>query len=1180
VERVPARIDRFLIERPLGTGAMGSVFLAQHPAGHKVAIKVLHDRDPSVVARFRREAELMARIRSPGVVGVFEAGVHEGQTFLVMEHVPGRDLAALLKERGALAPQAAAELLAQVARGVAAANEAGVVHRDLKPANVLLDEAGRPKVTDFGISSGALPGARSLTVTGAILGTPAYMAPEQVRDARSADARSDVYSLGVILHECLSGQPAFSGATGLAILDAVTSGRVAPLPSGTPQELVEVVKTAMAQDPNDRYTSAEFLAEALEEFAQGSEGFGRGALPLVFGLVALLAGGAGAVALATWGGVEPSPAPTPAPLESTPAPSRASQPSPSPSEALEGLARFGGPRGQAFYRERLRCWVAPVEVLREGVAAGSPAAITRLGSNGLAGLKGSPSREEGIRLLRRAAEMGDPEAMFVLSKALGSGGKGWLRKAAENRFPTAMLSLADEYGGREAIMAEASRDAADGDPCAHAFLVTHTLSSGDRDEALRRLDAALEFGLKSVTIMRGRILRSASQPNLKRSLADFVAAAADGFPEGKCGLARAYALGRGVPQDRSYARALVNEVKASGHLGLAQIEDFFLFERPADRFTFVRGLHKSGAPAYVYGEVALHLARVDPRPESFLYVAELLTRAKPMQSLDGRVPAKLGLLIIQGVAPESEWTAAQLFERSVELGDLEGRRALANCYFMGRGGVALDPAKGFALLRQAAEGGDLEAWSSLGQAYLGRIGDLEPDPDQALPCLLGAAEGGLVDAMLEVSDLYHARGQEPEARRWTIEGAARYAGEPPGEFDYARALNYLAQDAVTKGRRSGALRWAERGAAVGLPRALSLWARLAQSGKKPDWGKIAARYQEAAEEGDAEGKLGYSRCLLLGRGVPADSLAAAKLRDETRQEFPHQTRIEDLYAGLVADDLKSALLHLRFLLELEEQDLPAHCWGDLGLLMLERRADFPQPEHVFRATGRLLSRASPKLSLDPRVVFHTAGHLEAGHIPLERDAQRKFLIAMLYRRAVVQGHLGAHLAYGRCLLGGYGIPQNESEGIRVLEIAAEGGAVAAWELLGDAVRHGEVGTAEQRAAAEDLYRKGAAKGSGRCFVKLADVLFLRGAAVEGTEWAKRASEAGEIEGKILYAESLLLGRGLSPDPKRAVELLEGYAKEHRLACRVLAVAYRRGSGVEQDADAAELWEQRAAAFRR
>ena len=200
---------------PLGEGGMGVVWKArQTKLNRLVALKMVLGEQRAgskELIRFLAEAEAVAAVKHPHVVQVYEYGEASGRPFLAMEYLPGGSLADRLKQTGRLDPKAAAELVATLAAAVQAAHDLGIVHRDLKPGNVLYDEHGEPKVTDFGLAKRA--GGSDLTATQAVMGTPAYMAPEQARgDTKFVGPQADVYSLGVILYECLTGTRPFEAA--------------------------------------------------------------------------------------------------------------------------------------------------------------------------------------------------------------------------------------------------------------------------------------------------------------------------------------------------------------------------------------------------------------------------------------------------------------------------------------------------------------------------------------------------------------------------------------------------------------------------------------------------------------------------------------------------------------------------------------------------------------------------------------------------------------------------------------------------------------------------------------------------------------------------------------------------------------------------------------------------------
>lgn len=262
---------RYEIQSRLGEGGMATVFGGtDRLLGRRVAIKVLsphYARDRKAVERFRREAQAAAGLNHPNVVSVFDTGSDDGVHYIVMEHVEGRTLADVLRDEGALPPGHAAMVAVDVCRALASAHEKGMVHRDVKPGNVLLASDGGVKVTDFGIARVA--SSEPLTVTGSVMGTASYLSPEQARGGE-IDARSDVYSLGCVLYEMLTGKTPFDGETPLAI--AYKHVEEEPLPPSSvnpavPTELEAVVRKAMSKDPADRYVSAAEMARDLRTAA-------------------------------------------------------------------------------------------------------------------------------------------------------------------------------------------------------------------------------------------------------------------------------------------------------------------------------------------------------------------------------------------------------------------------------------------------------------------------------------------------------------------------------------------------------------------------------------------------------------------------------------------------------------------------------------------------------------------------------------------------------------------------------------------------------------------------------------------------------------------------------------------------------------------------------------------------
>ncbi len=273
-----AVVGGYTIERQLGRGGMGAVYAARDPGtGATVAVKLMAATDGRALERFRREGVAQAAAdRHPNVLRVFASGEHQGAPFLVMELAPGGDLSKRLAQ-GPMAPADAALLVAHLARGLAHVHQKGVLHRDLKPANVMFGADGTPKLVDFGVAR--LRGEQDLTRTGDLVGTPAYMAPEQAEGVRGGvDERSDVYGLGAILYHAVTGRPPFVGDGMHQVLKGVLMDPPATPSSvarGLPPAVDHVVLKALSKDPNDRYASARALAEDLERLARGEDVVGR-----------------------------------------------------------------------------------------------------------------------------------------------------------------------------------------------------------------------------------------------------------------------------------------------------------------------------------------------------------------------------------------------------------------------------------------------------------------------------------------------------------------------------------------------------------------------------------------------------------------------------------------------------------------------------------------------------------------------------------------------------------------------------------------------------------------------------------------------------------------------------------------------------------------------------------------
>lgn len=265
--------NRYEIQQVLGEGGMAKVFLGtDRVLSRTVAVKVLspqYAEDQQFVARFRREAQAAAALNHPNIVSVFDTGSTGNVHYIVMEYVQGRTLQDLLREESRLTPERSTEIGEAVARALSAAHAKGLVHRDIKPGNIMITREGQVKVMDFGIARAT--SSDTVTQTAAVLGTAAYLSPEQAQ-GETVDGRSDIYSLGVVMYEMLTGRQPFTGESPVSIAyrhvteDPVPPSRLNP---DVPEALDAIVLKAMAKSADDRYQNAQELIDDLHRAAQG-----------------------------------------------------------------------------------------------------------------------------------------------------------------------------------------------------------------------------------------------------------------------------------------------------------------------------------------------------------------------------------------------------------------------------------------------------------------------------------------------------------------------------------------------------------------------------------------------------------------------------------------------------------------------------------------------------------------------------------------------------------------------------------------------------------------------------------------------------------------------------------------------------------------------------------------------
>ena len=291
MSETPAVIGRYEVERQLGEGGMGVLYLARDPLlDRHVALKLLRVDSVDLRRRFVREAQSAARLQHPNIVTVYDVGDHDGQLYIAMEYIDGDTLATLIRDNVPFSPIRKLDIIDEVAEGLGFAHQRGIIHRDIKPANLMMTRAGLVKVLDFGIARVSHKQSGEMDAP-TLVGTPAYMAPEQLEGVEVADARSDIYAVGLVMYELFARRRAFSAPTTADVLQLVLEGRPTPLIRLVPhldEELARIVDRAMARQPGDRYPDLQALRKDLARARRRAMAANSDDATIVVGMPALV----------------------------------------------------------------------------------------------------------------------------------------------------------------------------------------------------------------------------------------------------------------------------------------------------------------------------------------------------------------------------------------------------------------------------------------------------------------------------------------------------------------------------------------------------------------------------------------------------------------------------------------------------------------------------------------------------------------------------------------------------------------------------------------------------------------------------------------------------------------------------------------------------------------------------
>jgi eukaryotic-like serine/threonine-protein kinase len=752
--------ERFRIKGSLGEGAFGDVLLAtDETLNRDVAIKLLRRTTPQLRARFLREARATASLSHPNILAVFQVGEEGDRPYIVYELVPGaRDLAAVFAERDL---EGRLDLFEQALAGVAAAHAAGIVHRDLKPENILVQAPGRVYVADFGL---AHVSESSLTNTGQFLGTPAYMAPEQVL-GQETSAATDVWALGQIFYEVLYQetwiQDSLTIQELISRICAANFQSPASAPAGIPRPLENLLfREVLQRRKAQRLPDAKAFLERLQLLRNPPPK--PAFAPWLFSGLVLLAGAlGGAVVMGILRKSLSGPAPTPV-LRSNASPSPTSSPAPSPvltptrsplvapspspiSEPSLAAAVEPGRELPAYgtrtYFERRRSFMsATTEELQVEATRGDLAAMRILGRRLFLGWRITQDVTLGREWLTRAAEAGCPDSMEDLSRSYAHDtapqdpelSARWEKRALEARSVGALLRRHANKGTGLPIR-EARAALAAGDDESAIRMAKYFAALGLQDRALDWTAGAIALGSISARGLRAQFAIQRGGKDYSQVIPDLEAGASAGSSIALQELARCQMLGRGVPKDLDRAERSLKMALAAGSrpADLIYFETLLVVrrsveEKRGDSVVIPERAWRlaAGSSHYLKGELALLLLDLSKGPKSDLRLrqeaAKLFRLAK--NSINPQSHVLFGLSIVRKDIPSDnpDLEACEAFRRAATLGSPYGYLNYGTALARGLG-VKANVEEGIRYLELAAAEKVVRAHVNLGNLFLNRF---------------------------------------------------------------------------------------------------------------------------------------------------------------------------------------------------------------------------------------------------------------------------------------------------------------------------------------------------------------------------------------------------------------------------------------------------------------------------